>query len=212
MRNYIQAYSIGEAWLLSLQTIIANGVEIGYGNDAILEVVPLSIEIMHPTLQDKIIDAYGDTMYLEFLSKNFSDLSPVKNWGYSYAQRLYSHKNSNQIEQVINKLNINPSSKSATISLLNSEEDYTHTPCLTTLDFKIRNETLIINALFRSQDIVKKMYGDALEILKIGNYIVEKVPAKKTCLFHTICSAHIYLDDLDQVRSIIRKVEKDSGR
>lgn len=209
MRNYVQAYSIGEAWLLSFQAIIANGVVINDGAESILEVVPLCIEIIHPTLPDKIIEAYGDKYYLQFLSENFGDLSPTSNWGYSYAQRLYSFNNTNQIEEVIKKLSRNPLSKSATISLLNNEQDSLHTPCLTTLDFKIRNEVLIINAMFRSQDIGKKMYGDALEILKIGNYIIEKVPAKKILLIHTISSAHIYFDDLDLVRSIIGKIEKD---
>ncbi|MEO6730309.1 MAG: thymidylate synthase [Ferruginibacter sp.] len=207
MQHYIKAYSIGEAWLLSLKTIIAHGVQIIDDKESVLELVPLSIEIYYPTLHDEIIDTYGDSHYLEFLSKNFTDMSPVLDWGYSYALRLYAYNNINQIEQVISKLNTNPLSKSATISLLKNTEDSTHTPCLATLDFKIRDEVLIINAIFRSQDAGKKLYGDALELLKIGEYMLRKVPAKKITLIHTIMSAHIYLDDLPMVQSIIDSVD-----
>ncbi|MCW3111489.1 MAG: Thymidylate synthase [Segetibacter sp.] len=176
----------------------------------ILELVPLSIEMIHPAVSDKIIDAYGDKETLQFLSKNFTELSPITDWGYSYAQRLYSYNSVNQIEYVIAKLIKDPLSKSTTISLLKSEQDKAHTPCLTTLDFKIRNETLIINAIFRSQDVGQKMYGDALEILKIGNNIIQLVPAQRVILIHTIGSAHIYRTDLDMIHSIIGSVEKDT--
>lgn len=203
MYNYIKAYSIGEAWLLALKAVVTNGIEIQDDKESILETIPLFIEIICPSLSDKIIDSYGDKKILDFLSKNFGDLSPTVDWGYSYAQRLYCYDNTNQIQEVINKLNKNPFSKSATISLLKDDEDKRHRPCLTTLDFKIRNDTLIINAMFRSQDIGKKMYGDALELLKIGKNILEKVQAKKIILIHAISSAHIYKSDVELVHSII---------
>lgn len=208
--NYLKAYSIGEAWLLSLKAVIAHGILIDDNKKPIMEVVPLCIEIIHPTLPDRIIDRYGDSNYLQFLSKNFGDLSPILNWGYSYAQRLYSFKNTNQIEHVIKKLANNPFSRSATISLLDKEEDHMHIPCLTTLDFKIRNDILIINAMFRSQDVGNKIYGDAIEILKIGYNIIQTVPARKIILILTIASANIYLDDIERVRSIINAIEKDT--
>lgn len=203
MHNYIKAYSIGEAWLLALKAVMAEGIEIQDDKGPILETVPLFIEIIHPSLSDKIIEAYGDKAFLDFLSKNFEHLSPIEEWGYSYAQRLYSFNNTDQIQEVINKLNKNPFSKSATISLLLNDKDKNHKPCLTTLDFKIRNEALIINASFRSQDIGKKMYGDALELLKIGNKMIQRIPAKKIVLILAISSAHIYLKDIEKVRSII---------
>lgn len=208
MHNYIKAYSIGEAWLLALKAVMAEGIEIQDDKGPILETVPLFIEIIHPLLPDKIIDTYGDKIFLDFLSKNFEHLSPIKEWGYSYAQRLYSFNNTDQIQEVINKLNKNPFSKSATISLLLNDEDKNHKPCLTTLDFKIRNEALIINASFRSQDMGKKMYGDALELLKIGNKMIQRIPAKQIVLILAISSAHIYLNDIEKVRSIINTLTK----
>ena len=208
MNNYIKAYSIGEAWLLALKTVMADGIEIEDDKGPILETVPLFIEIIHPLLPDKIIDVYGDKEHLNFLSKNFECLSPIEEWGYSYAQRLYSFNNTNQVQEVIDKLNKNPFSKSATISLLINDEDKRHKPCLNTLDFKIRNETLIINAMFRSQDIGKKMYGDALELLKLGKNMIQKIRANKITLIHAISSAHIYKSDLEMIQSIINSTKE----
>lgn len=208
MHDCIKAYSIGEAWLLALKAVMIDGIEIQDDKGPILEIVPLFIEIIHPSLSDTIIEAYSDKAFLEFLSKNFSDLSPIEGWGYSYAQRLYSYNNIDQIQEVVNTLNKNPFSKSATISLLLYDEDKKHTPCLTTLDFKIRDDTLIITASFRSQDIGKKMYGDALELTKIGNKMIQSIPAKEIVLILAISSAHIYVDDIAMVQSIINTAKE----
>ena len=202
MFNYIKAYSIGDAWWLSLKSILLNGIEMQDDKGTILEVVPFFIEMIHPPLIDKIINSYGDEMHLAFLDKNFNDISAMEEWGYSYAQRLYSFNNTNQINECIEKLNNNPVSKSATISLLLNYQDKKHKPCLTTLDFKIRNSNLIINAFFRSQDIGNKMYGDALELLKLGKAMSRTLPVKEIILIHTICSAHIYSIDLEKVHRI----------
>ena len=203
MHNYIKAYSIGEAWQLSLQSILANGVEIPDDKGTILEIAPFFIEMIDPPLNDAIIDSYGNKATLDFLNKNFNDLTPIDDWGYSYAQRLYSLDNTDQMEDVIATLNKNSFSKSATISLLLSQQDKKHKPCLTTLDFKIRESNLIINAFFRSQDIGNKMYGDALELIKIGRSMGQKLPIKKIILIHTICSAHIYSIDIERLQPIL---------
>lgn len=200
--NYIKAYSIGEAWRLALKSLLANGIEMQDDKGAIIEIVPFFIEMIHPTLTDKIINSFGDEKYLNFLDKNFNDLTGIEEWGYSYAQRLYSYNNTNQINEIIEKLNKKPFSKSASISLLLNEQDTKHKPCLTTLDFKIRDSNLIINAFFRSQDIGNKMYGDALELLKLGKEMSHKLSVNEIILIHTICSAHIYSIDLEKIHTV----------
>lgn len=203
MDRYIKADSIGEAWLLALKTVIKYGHELPDDKGSIIETIPLLIEILNPTYPDQTIDALGDKSMLEYLLKNFEDPLAVDDWGYSYAQRLYSFNGENQIQRVVEILKNNAASKSATISLLNFEHDKKHTPCLVGLDFKIRDENLIITGTFRSQDIGKKMYGDALALLKIGEQMIPNLPAKKITLIHAISSAHIYTADLQRVKDIL---------
>ena len=203
MQNYIQAYSIGEAWLQALKFVLKKGKIVEDDKGTIIDIVPLFIEINNPSITDKVIDKYGNKGDLDFLQKNFTDLSEIEEWGYSYAQRLYDYNGINQINEVIYKLTNNLTSKSATISLLKREDDKKHKPCLTTLDFKIRDEKLIIHAFFRSQDVGNKMYGDAHEIVKLGRVINEKLKIENINLLLSICSAHIYSVDLDKIRTII---------
>lgn len=190
--------------MLALKSILANGIEMQDDKGTIIEMVPFFIEMVHPPLTDKIIESFGDEKYLDFLSKNFNDLANIEEWGYSYAQRLYSLNNINQINEIVEKLKKNQFSKSATISLLLNEHDKKHKPCLTVLDFKIRESNLIINAFFRSQDIGKKMYGDAIELLKIGRKVSHELHINEIVLIHTICSAHIYFADLEKVHTLVK--------
>ncbi len=170
--------------------------------DPIQELIQMCIEIVNPQLPDEIINTYGSQAYLQFLERNFTDQSPIDTWGYSYAQRLYALNGINQIDHIISKLIENPFCKSATISLVRREQDDFHTPCLTSLDFKIRDEALIVTATYRSQDIGKKMYGDAIEVLKIAHMMMLRLKVKRIILFHSISSAHVYIGDLEMLRTL----------
>ena len=206
MVNHCKASSIGEAWLEACKVVLESGLgPIEDDKGAIIELVPFIIEIDNPRVPDTIIDFYGDKLTLEFMARNFQDLSPVEGWRYSYAQRLYSSRNINQIKDTIELLKKNSFSKSATLSLLMNEADTIHKPCLVAIDFKIRTNRLIINAFFRSQDIGKKMYADALELLKIGQAIMSQLSIKDITIIHFICSAHIYVKDAEQIKMILQE-------
>lgn len=204
--NYIIANSIGEAWVSAMRLIMSEGARIPDDKGDILEVVPLILEISNPSLTDPIITAHGDPVQLQFLANNFQMQTNLAQWGYSYANRLYGYNGTDQIERMTDKLSKNPASKSATITLLQPENDTQHTPCLTTIDLKIRTETLIITATFRSQDIGKKMYGDAIELLKLGTTMVSRLPANNVSLILAVSSAHVYCADLEMINRIITAI------
>ena len=97
------------------------------------------------------------------------------------------------------KLVNNPEAKSATIALMNPEEDYEgHMPCIISLDFKIRNEQLDITGFFRSQDIGKKIYADILALNAILTEVSEKIKVKSGDVKIFISSAHIYEQDYNK--------------
>jgi len=74
------------------------------------------------------------------------------------------------------------------------------------LDFKIRDDTLIVSGFFRSQDIGKKMYADALELLNIGHAISKELDiVKNISIIHFISSAHIYKEDITDMYKIFDK-------
>ena len=204
--KHIKTDTIGESWLKASESIINNGSRTIYdGNEVILESLPLTIEILNPIDNDKLLNKYAKGEYIDFMVENFRNMNPISNWGYSYAQRLYDMNGINQIEQVIDLLKQRPNAKSATINLLKPSEDTIHKPCLTTIDFKLRDESLIVIGFFRSQDIGKKMYADALQLKHLGDVVAKELGITSVSVIHLISSAHIYKTDLEDIYNILTK-------
>lgn len=202
----IKAHTIGEAWLKALALFLHNTYEvIPDDKGTILEILSLAIHIDHPGSNDVILERYGNKETLRFIERNFRELDSISEWGYSYAQRLYNNHNSNQIEKVVETLRSNQFSKSATISLLDVFADKYHTPCLVSIDFKIRNDALLLTAFFRSQDIGKKMYADALELLHIATAVAHELGIAQCEMILFISSAHIYQDDYTELVRILNE-------
>lgn len=203
MLHFIEGNGIGLVWVQSIKTVLQYGMPINDDKGTILEISPLFIQINHPSEADAIVQQYGDEAILLYMQQNFEDQSFSPGWGYSYAERLYGDQHENPIAQIIKRLQQYPSTKSATISLLKPEEDGMHTPCLATLDFKIRQNRMNINAFFRSQDIGKKMYADMVQLLRLGKKVAKELQLDDIRLYSTICSAHIYEKDICEMQRIV---------
>ena len=135
---------------------------------------------------------------------NFGKTTEVDDWGYSYGQRLYDFKGVNQIKYVISRLKSNHESKSATISFMFPPEDIKHIPCIIAIDFKIRDKKLIVTSFFRSQDIGKKFYADAIAINSIAEKISRSLSIRHQEFLFFIKSAHIYLNDIQILKPILK--------
>lgn len=200
MVRFIEGDTIGSVWVQSVKAILAFGENVPDDKGMIRELSPLYLTITHPTVHDTIIENVGDKSMIVFMRQNFENVNPIAGWGYSYAQRI-----SSQVDIVIQKLQTYPSTKSATISLLKPGEDHQHMPCLATVDFKIRQNRLCVHAFFRSQDIGKKMYADALALLQLGTSVAQSISIPGICLYCTICSAHIYEADISTMQQLIHR-------
>lgn len=206
MENYfIKGDSIGEAWKKAIETIIENGMTIFDGDEKLYEVLGLQIKVVNPSENDIIIEKKGDLTMIEWMKKNFFSKDNVLNWGYSYGKRLMDYQGINQLENIKKKLLNNIESKSATITLNCPLEDKKHSPCINILDFKVRNNTVILNTFFRSQDICKKMYADAVCLTIILNDIADALHIKNKELNLYIMSAHIYENDFEKGKEIINE-------
>lgn len=206
MENYfITGSSIGEAWKKAIKTIIEKGMIVFDGDERLHEVLGLQIKIENPSENDIIIEEKGDKTMIDWMKKNFFSKDNVLNWEYSYGQRLTDYLGINQLENIKRKLLKNIESKSATISLNYPLGDEKHSPCINILDFKVRNNTVILNTFFRSQDICKKMYADAICLTLILNDIAEALKIKNRELNLYIMSAHIYENDFKKGKEIINE-------
>jgi thymidylate synthase len=202
----IKENTIGEAWLKALALVVREGHErVPDDKGMIRELLSLIVHINNPIQNDQIIQRYGNSNILSFMKRNFRELESIPDWKYSYAQRLYDINGTNQIANVIEILRSNIFSKSATISLMSSSADTYHKPCLVAIDFKVRNNTLFVTGFFRSQDIGKKMYADAIELLHIGNIISAELGINTIEIIHFISSAHLYEIDRPELLKLLEE-------
>ncbi|OGH89132.1 MAG: hypothetical protein A2507_01775, partial [Candidatus Magasanikbacteria bacterium RIFOXYD12_FULL_33_17] len=186
----IEKNTIGEVWLEAVKYILKNGKEINYRETKLLEVLNLQLIINEPNVNDKIIEKHGDKDILEYMKKNFETDKNV-GFGYTYKQRFFDYQGFNQIENSLANLEKRENSMDAIFSTLIPKEDVTHVPCLAMLQYIVRDETLIITATFKNQDIGKKSYADYIEITKLFEPIKEKLDLQKMKIITNITSAHI---------------------
>jgi thymidylate synthase len=201
----VENNSIGATWQTLLNevynkggTTVDDGIEL---SERINVIVDINFPIT-PVDEDEFLQENMDPEKVEWMDDNFHSMEPVEGWGYSYGSRFRDFGGENQIDYVKSKLTEKPTSKSATISLMNPPEDRKHVPCICTLDFKLR-DGLVMTAFFRSQDIGKKFYADMIALKKIMDEVADHLDVDKNQMEIHIASAHIYENDYDTVEDIL---------
>lgn len=199
--------TLGEAWVRSVQLVLTKGDTSIYDQRGpITEVLNLVVDVTHPVHPDPIITKFGDGKVVDFMRGNFFSTDAILDWGYSYGQRLFAFQGVDQIGKVVDKLKGNAFAKSATIPLMLPVESSKHVPCVTAMDFKIRENTLHLNAFLRSQDIASKMYADLVCLHELAKKVSEKIRCDFVQLHLCIASAHVYALDL-QVAERIAEID-----
>lgn len=199
----IVAESPGVAWKKAVRKVAKSGRKIMDGDKRLRELVNVFLTVKNPCGTDEILKSFADPKMISWMRGNFLSLEPVLNWGYSYGQRFTDFDGINQIELVIEKLTNNPESKSATITLADPAGDVHHTPCIVSIDFKIRSDQLLTTAFFRSQDVGKKIYADIICIGEIAKRIAETIGTKMGELNILIVSLHFYEEDMDKINKLL---------
>lgn len=190
--NFIYADTIGEGWLKSIKTVMKNGYE-HYDEDVkIKEVLGLNVEINHPSMDDEIINKYGDKYVIDKMLKKFSKGVVMNDRPFTYGECIYNKNGTNQFEWLVNRLTLKRETKSATIGLLTEGNNGANLPCLTTIDVKIRNKKLVLQFFFRSQNIFGRQYANLLALAKLQHDLAQECSVGIGALKGYIASAHIY--------------------
>jgi len=203
----IKAKTIGEAWLGACRYIMEKGKPMKDGEKNLKETINLLVSVKKPSQNDVLIEKYGDKKMIEWMLSNFLEQKRVpelKN-ALSYGTRLFNYNGKNQVEWVINKLKKKPETKAATISML-MQDDEDYIPCVSLLDFKIRNKKLNIFAMCRAIDFGKKVYANLLALNKIQEIVAKELKIKTGSLCMCNVSAHIYEENFDEVNNILADV------
>ena len=129
----IKAETIGECWLKSIKAVMHNGNEYFDEDVKIREILGLNITIMHPSIEDEIINKYGDQYVINKMLKKFSKDIVMKDRPFTYGECIYNKKGIDQFEWLVNRIQTKKETKSATISLLSEGDNNPNLPCLVRL-------------------------------------------------------------------------------
>jgi len=194
----IECDTIGEVWQKAFNLIMQNGKIIKDGNEELIEFLHLFLIVNSPEEEVLIVQEQDESMK-KWMQENFTQIKrvPELNNSWSYGWRLFNFQGRNQIEWVIEKLKKKPESKSATISMLQRAGEEPYIPCVSLLDFKIRDNQLWLTATCRSLDFGKKAFYNFTNLSRLSRKVADKLGVLKNRLFININSAHIYKKDIE---------------
>jgi thymidylate synthase len=211
----IERDTIGEAHESIIGHIIESGIEINTKHGITLEYPePVAIKILKPFNEPVKSSAYSFPFEgMKIYAEQLLEVTPLK-FDYNCGNRwfdYFSFKNLdksvfiyrgdgdklgfNQIEEnVINELKRDNSSRRAVVISLQPELDSlrTHIPCITQLQFLIRDKKLNCIVYIRSNDMLSAWGADAYALSQVFKYVANKLNIQPGYLEIISISAHIY--------------------
>jgi thymidylate synthase len=203
----IESATIGEAWLSVASAILDQGVPSHYDGLPILEIDQVALRVERPASTDPIVERLGDPERLAWMHANFTDHARVAALGdaRSYAGRLYDYatEGRDQVRWVIDRLRNDPQSRSATITTFEPLLDTTYIPCVSLLDFWIRDGAIELVVYAHSIDFGAKGYGNLVELAYLQERVARELERPVGRLVFLVKSAHIYETEFTIMRSAL---------
>jgi len=203
---FINSDTLGVAWIKSIYVILKYGKWIRDDSEKLIEFRNLYLKIKDINQLDPIIRQYSDQERIDLMKLKYKSCNIIANYKVSYGKLIYNNQGTNQIEWVINRLKYKPETKSATICLhLPGEQNLS---CLSALDFKLRENLLHMNAVYRSQNIFASQPGNLIALNEIQKYVANNISCKVGYLNLIVLSAHIYGSDVNKAKKTIKNFPK----
>jgi thymidylate synthase len=205
----IESRLIGEAWLAVAERILTAGEPERYDGLPILELAHVTLVVAAPAADDALIARHGDPERLRWMRANFAAHERVEALGgaRSYASRLFDYAGSgrDQVAWVIDRLRSDPASRSATITTFEPLTDTTYIPCVSLLDFWLRDGGLELAVYAHSIDFGAKGYGNLTELALLQERVAGALGRAVGALRFIVKSAHIYETERAQMLGIIAR-------
>ena len=203
----IETETIGEAWLAVADHILTAGVAEHYDSLPILEVAHATLVVARPDADDPLIAEHGDRERLAWMRANFAEHARVEALGHarSYASRIfdYAAAGRDQLAWVIDRLRADPGSRRATITTLEPLIDTAYIPCVSLLDFWIRDGAVELVVYAHSIDFGAKGYGNLTELAVLQHRVAAALERPVGALRFAIKSAHVYNTERAHMRAVL---------
>ena len=202
----VQARTLGECWLQTSATILAEGEDASYDGQPIKEVAHMALSIEEPDADDPIITELGDPSWSAWMHDNFFRPEPVPELGHarSYASRLFDYAGAgrDQLAWVVERLRSDPASRSATITTFEPLLDTSYIPCVSVLDFWAPDGALELVVYAHSLDFGKKAYGNLVELARLQELVASELGLPVGRLTVLVKSAHVYEPELELMQRL----------
>ena len=196
----IETASLGEGWLAVSREILEHGAIASYDGQTTRELALLTLAVERSDSGDPLIAELGDPDWLDWMHRNFFVHEEVPELGRarSYAQRLFDYGGSghDQIALVVDRLRADPECRDATITTFEPLTDTTYIPCVSMLDFWLRNDAAELVVYAHSLDFGKKAYGNLVELAHLQEHVARELGAGVGRLIVHVKTAHIYEPEL----------------
>ena len=112
----------------------------------------------------------------------------------SYAVRLFDYGGAgrDQIAWVVERLRADPECRDAAITTFQPLTDTTYIPCVSLLDFWLRDGSVELIVYAHSLDFGKKAYGNLVELARLQEHVAGELDAGVGRLVIHVKTAHIY--------------------
>lgn len=171
----------------------------------VMTVFDPSIKSTNDILPEEVLE-YFPTSFVEQYAINVASALPEEgDWDYTYGERL---SKANQLEKAISMLKNYPDTRKAVCTLRLPEDiDMKNPPCMTIMDFKIR-DGLNAFAWLRSNDAIFGWPNNYMEVLYTSYRVASEVgiPLRKVSTMSQ--SMHFYLRSQNIVEMALSKLSE----
>jgi thymidylate synthase len=192
----VEAPSLGEGWLAVSREILERGAIASYDGQTTRELALLTLAVERSDSGDPLIAELGDPDWLDWMHRNFFDHAAVPELGNarSYAARLFDYGGAgrDQLAWVVERLRDDPGARSATITTFEPLSDTSYIPCVSMLDFWLRDDAVELVVYAHSLDFGKKAYGNLVELAYLAEHVARELGRETGPLVVHAKSAHVY--------------------
>jgi thymidylate synthase len=207
----VEAPTLGAGWLAVSRAILEDGALATYDAQVTRELAHVSVTIADPSPDDEVIARLGDPQWLAWMHANFFDRRDVAELGYakSYAVRLFDYAGSgrDQLAWVVDRLQADPECRSAAITTFQPLTDTSYVPCVSMLDFWMRDGAVELVVYAHSLDFGKKAYGNLVELARLQERVAAELVVATGALVVHAKSAHVYEPEWSAMAAIAETVD-----
>jgi thymidylate synthase len=187
--NDLSCDSLGETWMNLVQMTVQKGV---CSDGETVELLEARVAFSAETEGDEVIRQFGDTRMMAEMEKVFF-ADGANALGHCYAKLMQGPGGRHDLADIIALLRDRPATHRAVVTFCGLGDG--KVPCISVVQFLIRDGALRTIYFARGQDAFKKFYADALCLAKMARRVAQGLglPAGQVSGF--IASSHVYLED-----------------